>query len=141
MRVCPLQVSRFVRLDIDPKNIMWRRVVDINDRWVGSVPQPRASWDFVVQRHVVVCVVPTSHACAKRCCLLPGEGLCAHSHRAQCTLLRHLLSTAQQGVGHAYAHVLLLHGTVLAGEICCPLEGCRVLSGVSAQISTSTLGL
>jgi formyltetrahydrofolate synthetase len=28
-----LQVSRFVRLDIDPKNVMWRRVVDINDRW------------------------------------------------------------------------------------------------------------
>lgn len=27
-----LQVSRFVRLDIDPKNVMWRRVVDINDR-------------------------------------------------------------------------------------------------------------
>jgi formyltetrahydrofolate synthetase len=30
---CVLQVSRFVRLDIDPKNVMWRRVVDINDRW------------------------------------------------------------------------------------------------------------
>jgi formyltetrahydrofolate synthetase len=26
------QVSRFVRLDIDPQAIMWRRVVDINDR-------------------------------------------------------------------------------------------------------------
>lgn len=26
------QVSCFVRLDIDPKNVMWRRVVDINDR-------------------------------------------------------------------------------------------------------------
>jgi formyltetrahydrofolate synthetase len=30
-----VQVSRFVRLDIDPDAVMWRRVVDINDRWGG----------------------------------------------------------------------------------------------------------
>lgn len=37
---CAVQVSRFVRLDIDPKNVMWRRVVDINDRCVGSHSPP-----------------------------------------------------------------------------------------------------
>lgn len=65
----------------------------------------------------MVCVVPNPDACAKRRCLLLAEGRRAHSDRAQCTLLRHLLSTAQQGTGHAYAHMLLLfHSTVLAGE-------------------------
>lgn len=28
----PEEVSRFVRLDIDPASITWRRVIDINDR-------------------------------------------------------------------------------------------------------------
>lgn len=36
---CVAQVSRFARLDIDPKNVMWRRVVDINDR-CGSLWRP-----------------------------------------------------------------------------------------------------
>jgi hypothetical protein len=27
------QVSAFVRLDIDPDSITWRRVMDVNDRW------------------------------------------------------------------------------------------------------------
>lgn len=41
-----VQVSRFVRLDIDPKQVMWRRVVDINDRFlrgitVGQGPEER----------------------------------------------------------------------------------------------------
>jgi hypothetical protein len=40
------QVSRFVRLDIDPDAVMWRRVVDINDRFlrgisVGQGPEER----------------------------------------------------------------------------------------------------
>jgi formyltetrahydrofolate synthetase len=36
--LCPcggLQVRRFARLDIDPHSITWRRVMDINDRWVS----------------------------------------------------------------------------------------------------------
>jgi formyltetrahydrofolate synthetase len=38
-----VQVSRFVRLDIDPKNVMWRRVVDINDRYAGNMDSSNAS--------------------------------------------------------------------------------------------------
>ncbi|KAF8056222.1 Formate--tetrahydrofolate ligase [Scenedesmus sp. PABB004] len=42
----PEEVSRFVRLDIDPAAVSWRRVVDINDRFlrgitVGQGPEER----------------------------------------------------------------------------------------------------
>eukprot|EP00878_Enallax_costatus_P016378 GHUV01017179.1.p1 GENE.GHUV01017179.1~~GHUV01017179.1.p1 ORF type:complete len:479 (+),score=140.05 GHUV01017179.1:157-1593(+) len=42
----PEEVSRFVRLDIDPEAVSWRRVVDINDRFlrgitVGQGPEER----------------------------------------------------------------------------------------------------
>jgi formate--tetrahydrofolate ligase len=30
----PEEISKFVRLDIDPKKITWRRVMDINDRQI-----------------------------------------------------------------------------------------------------------
>ncbi len=33
----PAEVSRFVRLDIDPENLTWRRVVDINDRMLRGI--------------------------------------------------------------------------------------------------------
>ena len=29
----PEERSAFVRLDIDPDSITWRRVMDVNDRW------------------------------------------------------------------------------------------------------------
>ena len=33
----PAQVSAFVRLDVDPETITWRRVLDVNDRFLRSI--------------------------------------------------------------------------------------------------------
>lgn len=35
--LCPEEISRFVRLDIDPENVLWRRVTDTNDRFLRQV--------------------------------------------------------------------------------------------------------
>jgi formyltetrahydrofolate synthetase len=44
--LAPEEVSAFVRLDIDPESITWRRVMDVNDRWRGlqRLTQRRGSW-------------------------------------------------------------------------------------------------
>lgn len=39
----PEEVSRFVRLDIDPQSIQWNRVVDVNDRYLRSIEIGRSS--------------------------------------------------------------------------------------------------
>ena len=33
----PAQISAFVRLDVDPETITWRRVLDVNDRFLRSI--------------------------------------------------------------------------------------------------------
>lgn len=36
------QISKFVRLDIDPETVCWRRVLDVNDRFLRSVQTGRS---------------------------------------------------------------------------------------------------
>jgi methylenetetrahydrofolate dehydrogenase (NADP+)/methenyltetrahydrofolate cyclohydrolase/formyltetrahydrofolate synthetase len=38
----PEEKGAFVRLDLDPESITWRRVMDVNDRWVEAVPAATA---------------------------------------------------------------------------------------------------
>lgn len=33
----PEEISKFVRLDIDPEKVLWRRVTDTNDRFLRKV--------------------------------------------------------------------------------------------------------
>ncbi|KAJ1947034.1 tetrahydrofolate synthase, partial [Linderina pennispora] len=47
----PEEISKFVRLDIDKDNIMWRRVMDTNDRFLREITIGEAATERGMSRH------------------------------------------------------------------------------------------
>jgi formyltetrahydrofolate synthetase len=66
----PEERSRFARLDIDPATVTWRRVIDVNDRWlreieVGLGPdekafEHRSGYDITVASEIMAILALTS---------------------------------------------------------------------------------
>jgi formyltetrahydrofolate synthetase len=66
----PEEISRFVRLDIDPETITWRRVIDTNDRMlreitIGQGPQEkgrtrRTGFDITVASEIMAILALTT---------------------------------------------------------------------------------
>jgi formyltetrahydrofolate synthetase len=66
----PEEISKFVRLDIDPDTITWRRVVDTNDRFlrgitIGEGPQEKNSqretgYDITVASEIMAILALTT---------------------------------------------------------------------------------
>lgn len=56
------QVSAFARLDIDPDSIMWRRVMDINDRCAAALAHQLALHGHTPLPGQAACLRPAVHA-------------------------------------------------------------------------------
>ena len=71
----PEERSRFARLDIDPNGIQWRRVIDVNDRFLREVQvglgkdeagfEHRSGYDITVASEIMAILFPGSIPC---CC-------------------------------------------------------------------------
>lgn len=60
----PLHASRFIRLDISPDTITWRRVVDVNDRFLRGITTGTAPTERGMQRDTAVNITVASEVMA-----------------------------------------------------------------------------
>ena len=58
------ECSRFVRLDIDPQSITWRRVIDINDRFLREITIGQAKTEKELTRGTGFDITPASEIMA-----------------------------------------------------------------------------
>uniref|UniRef100_A0A669PB82 formate--tetrahydrofolate ligase n=1 Tax=Phasianus colchicus TaxID=9054 RepID=A0A669PB82_PHACC len=54
------EISRFVRLDIDPSTITWQRVVDTNDRFLRKITIGQAQFDIAVASEIMAILALTT---------------------------------------------------------------------------------
>uniref|UniRef100_A0A8U7MDC5 formate--tetrahydrofolate ligase n=1 Tax=Corvus moneduloides TaxID=1196302 RepID=A0A8U7MDC5_CORMO len=54
------EISKFVRLDIDPSTITWQRVVDTNDRFLRKVTVGQAQFDIAVASEIMAILALTT---------------------------------------------------------------------------------
>jgi hypothetical protein len=82
----PEEISKFVRLDIDPSTITWRRVVDTNDRFlrgitIGRGPQEKlereTGYDITVASEIMAILALTTDLADMR------ERFGQHGHRPE----------------------------------------------------------
>ena len=57
-------IHRFIRLDIDPETITWRRVVDVNDRFLRGIVTRKAKTERGMQRDTAVDITVASEVMA-----------------------------------------------------------------------------
>uniref|UniRef100_A0A8C5T8N5 formate--tetrahydrofolate ligase n=1 Tax=Malurus cyaneus samueli TaxID=2593467 RepID=A0A8C5T8N5_9PASS len=54
------EISKFVRLDIDPSTITWQRVVDTNDRFLRKITVGQAQFDIAVASEIMAILALTT---------------------------------------------------------------------------------